>query len=130
MLERLNEKQAACLETAAWYVERAAAHSALREYLLVMAVCWEGLARNFIEQTSEGARVQPNGATRPESLLQGRAMIPTCSASIERATEAEDAARRTHDTSSQQNLHRLADAWRRLAAAYKLTEDVERKSEK
>ena len=47
MLERLNEKQATCLETAAWYRERAAMHPALREAMLQMAACWEGLARIY-----------------------------------------------------------------------------------
>jgi hypothetical protein len=134
MLKHLNEKQAACLENAAWYVERAAAHPVLRPYFLEMAACWEGLARNFVEQasrcgTSEGSPAPPNGAMGRESSLQGRPMIPTSSACTERATETEDAARRIHDTSSQQSLHRIADAWRRLGAAYKLAEEVRKSAQ-
>lgn len=85
---RLNEKHAAYLETAAWYVERAAAHPVLRQYLLEMAACWDGLARNFVEQasrcgTSESTPAPPNGAMGRVSSLQGCAMIPTSSACTE-----------------------------------------------
>jgi len=122
MRERLNENQAVCLENAAWYIDRAAsAHSDLRQYLLEMAACWEGLARNFREEASQ------SGTFATTAMGAGSS---TSSACIELATEAEDAARRTHDVSLQESLHRLADAWRRLGAACKLAENVERKSAK
>jgi hypothetical protein len=46
----------------------------------------------------------------------------------ERATKVEDTAAQTHDAFLRKGLQRLADAWRRLGAAYKLAEDIERKS--
>jgi hypothetical protein len=141
MLQLLPEQQAACLETAAWYRERAAANTALSRYLLQMASCWEGLARSyaFSQQLSDFVAahcVTPpslssstNPPAAPESKnqsLQGRAISPVSLECAQRAVQAEGAASRAYDPFLQQGFHRLADAWRRLGAAYKLSEDVDR----
>jgi hypothetical protein len=145
MLQRLTEKQAECLETAAWCRERAAAHPALRQPFLQMAACWEGLARSYSSSELKdfvatycgtspfsATVTQHYPASVPENIQSSQARVigPNSLECAERASEIEDAARRSDNAFLQQGLHRLADAWRRLAAAYQLSEDFERNSAK
>jgi hypothetical protein len=129
-VQGLAEKQAECLENAAWYLERAAVHSVFKPYSLVMAACWEGLASGFSEQAS-GCATPPSNQQCLKPVLEDTDSSVRQSASstcIKRAAEAERDASRTDNASLKQSLLRLACAWRRLASAYELSEDVERKS--
>jgi hypothetical protein len=58
--------------------------------------------------------------------LQGRAISPVDLECTEQTAEARDAANCAHDAFLRQSFQRLADAWRRLAASCKLSENIER----
>jgi hypothetical protein len=119
-VQGLAEKQAECLENAAWYLERAAVHPVFKPYSLTMAACWEGLACGFSEQASGCATPPSNQQYLKPAPKDADSSVRQSASSIcvERAVEAERDASRTDN----------ACLKRRLASAYELSEDVERKS--
>jgi hypothetical protein len=82
-----------------------------------------------------GATGAATGATTADAAgvmgnhlrLQGRAISPVDLECAEQTTEARDASNCAHDVFLRQSFPRLADAWRRLAAACKLSENIERR---